>query len=1058
MKIKLKNVLIITFTGLATLPLLLAGLFVGYHSYAFHKEQVYHQEAMICQNMASNLEAFFHRLEYHLEAISYFKNFNRLEPSEQQGIFTELLAKQNICRDLILLDSQGEIQVFVSNTGMLSSDIPASSLHSISDIWQKVMQAGTMQYGEVRFDTVTGEPLIYVALPVINLENGEIGSVIMADTKIKTIWDSLAQINLGEGEDVFVLDRENRVVAHRNPSIILRETFYSPPVEGTLGKGLSGRTSLVSTFQVSFNNLQLLVVKEISATAAFTPIINILKVLLLITFLAFVMALLLIVLATRVVISPIEALTSTVRAIKDGDLSARAIVPNQLEIGELALSFNEMTARLQGTLVRLEEEIVERKAQQEIVGKSERYNRMLFEETPLGLALCKMDGTLVDINPAYAKIIGRTIEETLPLSYWDITPEKYIPFEEAQLAQLQATGRYGPFEKEYIHKNGMLVPVVLTGLLIKQDGENYIWSVVEDMSIRQKVEQRLRLVSKAMESSLEGIVITDAKERIAEVNDAYCSITGYSREEVLGKTPRQMQSGYHNPEFYQEMWEAIISTGKWQGEIWDRRKNGEIFAKWLSISSLKDQNNQTTHYVGVFSDITRIKQTEEELRQLAHYDPLTGLANRALFTTLLGKKIDSSLRNSAPFAVVFLDLDRFKQVNDSLGHQAGDELLILVAERLEQCVRKSDVVSRLGGDEFTLILSEYKGEFNPEIICQRILESIALPVVIDEHTVFVSASLGIAIHPKDGATVEDLTKNADTAMYQAKEKGRNRYQFYDETMNARALERLELENELRHGIRAGQLCLYYQPKLDILQGRVSGCEALVRWIHPERGVIPPVKFIPIAEETGLVRDIGRFVTREACRQARIWSETAPELLPVSVNLSAGEFSDSDLLKEIKNVLEETGLDPSHLELELTESTVMDYSDQENMATLNQIQALGIRLSIDDFGTGYSSLSYLKNMSFDAIKIDRSFVKDITRDSNDEAIILAIISMAHNLNMEIIAEGVETLEQLEFLRSHHSEKIQGYLFSKPLPPVEVEARIESDEARAILQFLGNNSLS
>ena len=1058
MKIKLKNVLIITFTGLATIPLLLAGLLVGYYSYTFQKEQIFRHETIICQNVASNLEAFFQRLEYHLETVSQFKNFNSLEASVQEGIFTELLAKQNIFRDLSLLDSQGEIQIFVSNSGLLPSEIPATYLDSIADGWKTVMQSGILQYGEVRFDTGTGEPLIHVALPVTNLISGKIDGVIVADTRIKTIWNSLAKIELGKEEDLFVLDRENRIVAHRNPSIVLRETTYSPPAGMSLGNGLSGRTSLVSTSRVTFNNLQLRVVKEISATAAFSPIIHTLEVFFFIGLSAFVVALLLIVVATRVVISPIEHLTNTARAIKDGDFSARADVPDQFEIGELATSFNEMTSRLQETLVQLEREIHERKIQQEIVEKSERYNRMLFEETPLGLALCKMDGTLVDINPAYAKIIGRTIEETLPLSYWDITPEKYLPSEKEQLAQLETTGRYGPFEKEYAHKNGKLIPVVLTGLLIQQEGENYIWSVVEDISIRKKAQQRLRLLSKAMESSLEGIVITDAKERIAEVNDAYCTITGYSRDEILGKTPRHMQSGYHTPEFYQEMWDAISTTGKWQGEIWDRRKDGEVFAKWLSVSSLKDQDKQITHYVGVFSDITRIKRTEEELRQLAHYDPLTGLANRSLFTTLLGKKIQSSTRDTKAFGVVFLDLDRFKQVNDTLGHQAGDELLITIAERLEQCVRKSDMVSRLGGDEFTILLTEYKGEFNPEIICQRVLESVAKPLVIEEHTVFVSASLGIALYPKDGCTVEDLTKNADTAMYQAKEKGKNRYQFYDETMNARALERLELENKLRQGIKAGQLCLYYQPKLDILQGQISGCEALIRWHHPEMGLIPPVKFIPIAEETGLVREIGKFVTREACRQAKIWSETIPELLPVSVNLSASEFSDSALLLEIKNVLEETGLDPSHLEFELTESTVMDYSDQENMATLNQIQALGIRLSIDDFGTGYSSLSYLKNMPFNAIKIDRSFVKDITTDANDEAIILAIISMAHNLNMEVIAEGVETLEQMGFLRFHGSEKIQGYLFSKPLPPVELEARIASDEAREILQFLDNNSLS
>ncbi len=1050
---KLKHLLILAFTGLSTIPLLLAGLLIGLSNYDFQKEQVFHHERIFCQNMATNLESFFERLEYQLESISQFKNFNSLDESAQRALFSEVLAKQRVFHDLTLLDDQGTIRLFVSETGKPPNKITAQCLSSIMASSQGAGQSKTFHFSHVRFDEESGEPLIHVALPILDLQSGEIRSIVVADAKIKAIWNNLANMPLSQAEDIFVLDSKNRVIAHRNPSIVLRETFYSPPDDVAITKGLSKRKSIVTSTRVQFNNLHLTAVKEITTAQAFKPISHTLKILAIITLSAVAIALLLIFWSARVVIAPIEALTKTARVIQSGDFSARARVPDQFEIGELATSFNAMTNRLQQTLQKLEKEIHDRKLQQQVLEKSERYNRMLFEETPLGLALCRMDGRLVDINPAYAMLMGRTIEETKALSYWDITPKKYLAQEEEQLERLEITGRYGPYEKEYIHKDGHLVPVVLTGLLLEQNGEKYIWSVVENISNRKKAEQKLRLASKAMESSLEGIVITDADEVIAEVNDAYCSITGYSRDEVLGKTPRHMQSGYHNKEFYQEMWTEITTTGTWQGEIWDRRKNGELFAKWLSISSLKDQDNQTSHYVGVFSDITEIKRTEEELRQLAHYDGLTGLTNRALFITLLAQSIKSASRRQNPFAVVFLDLDRFKQVNDTLGHQTGDELLIIVGERLEQCVRSSDTVARLGGDEFTIILNEYQGEFTPDAICQRVLEAISQPIVIEEHTVFVSASLGIAVYPKDGKSVESLTKNADAAMYQAKEKGKNRYQFYDESMNAKALERLDLENKLRQGIEEGQLCLYYQPKLDIKNGRVAGSEALIRWIHPELGLVSPVTFIPIAEETGLIRLIGKFVTREACRQAKIWSTQMPELLPVSINLSPKEFSDRNLFQEIKNVLAETGLEPHHLEIELTESTVMDYSDQEHMATLRQIREFGVRLSIDDFGTGYSSLSHLKNMPFNTIKIDRSFVKDITKDKGDEAIILAIISMAQNLNLEVIAEGVETVEQLNFLRSHHSEKIQGYLFSRPLPPRELETHLASAEASKIFDLFG-----
>ena len=1054
----LKNLLTLVFSGLAIIPLLLAGLLVGYYTYTFQKEQVFRHEDLICRNMAANLESFFHRLEYNLQTISQFKNFNTLTASEQEGIFTELLTEQRVFSDIALLDPRGKILRFVSNSGAKQSDMAKKCMLSILEAHNQAMKTRTLQYGSVRFEEETGEPFIHIALPLQDLRTGEIAGLIVADVRIKSIWSNLVFIQLNQEEGIFVLDSRNRVIGHRNPSIVLRETYYEPPDSSAIIRGLSGRTSLVSSIRVDFSNLHLRVVKEIPAISAFEPLVNTIEILIIIMIATMLVALGLVIFSGRLIIDPIVALTDTARSIKKGDFSARATVSEQFETGELAIAFNAMTNRLQRTLLELENEVTERKAQQQVLAKSERYNRMLFEETPLGLALSRMDGSLMDINQAYAGIIGRTIAETRSLRYWDITPEKYRSREEEQLEILQATGRYGPYEKEYIHKEGHLVPVVLTGLLIEQDEEPFIWSVVEDITIRKKTEQKLQLAGKAMESSLEGIVITDADEKIAEINSAYCTISGYSRDEIIGRTPRHMQSGYHTPEFYREMWESINNEGEWQGEIWDRRKDGEVFAKWLSISSLKDSDQKITHYVGVFSDITLIKQTEEELRQLAHYDPLTGLANRTLFTTLLEKAIVSAVRQQDVFAVIFLDLDRFKQVNDTLGHQAGDELLILVARRLEQCVRNADTVARLGGDEFTLILNEYSGEFNPEIICQRVLESLEQPIVIEEQPVFISASLGIAVYPRDGMTIQELTKNADTAMYQAKEKGKNRYQFYDESMNARAMERLETENKLRRAIEKGHLFLYYQPKLDIQQGRVSGCEALIRWIDPEEGIIPPDLFIPVAEETDLIRIIGRFVTREACRQARIWSDTTPELLPVSINLSANEFSDVNLLAEIESVLEETGLDPGHLEIELTETTVMDRSDEKNMAILNQIQALGVKLSIDDFGTGYSSLSYLKNLPFNAIKIDRSFIRDITRDRSGEAIIRAILSMAHNLNLEVIAEGVETREQLEFLRALKGEKIQGYFYSKPLPPLEVEKKLVSKESRAILEWLAATSAS
>jgi diguanylate cyclase (GGDEF)-like protein/PAS domain S-box-containing protein len=554
----------------------------------------------------------------------------------------------------------------------------------------------------------------------------------------------------------------------------------------------------------------------------------------------------------------------------------------------------------------------------------------------------------------------------------------------------------------------------------------------EEIVEREKVEQDLRLASKYLEITQEALVITDPDGTILEVNDAFVAMAGYERDEILGKTPRVMKSGRHDKQFYQEMWKALLEQGHWQGEIWDRRKNGEIYPKWLSISAVRDQYNEISNFVALSTDITSIKETEEKLETLAHYDPLTGLANRLLFHDRLQHDLTITNREQGELGLILLDLDGFKEVNDTLGHPAGDQLLIMVASRLLDSIRESDTVARLGGDEFVIILTKIIRENDLALLAQKILDTLRLPYNLDGERVEISASLGITLYPEDGKDAMLLLKNADTAMYHAKAAGKGRIQFYTRAMTQSADARFRLAADLRMALKNEEFLVYYQPKVSLRNGRILGMEALVRWQHDGK-IISPQEFIPVAEETGIITEIGAWVLHQACEQTEKWHKDFPDLR-ISVNLSGRQFSSRDLVERVAAVLQETGLEPSRLELEITETVIM--SDvNATIESLWQLKNLGVILSVDDFGTGYSSLSYLKKFPLDVLKVDRSFVMDLTEDANDRAVVKAIVSLATQLKMMVIAEGVETTEQLAILQSIDCHEIQGYLVSPPVPEKE-----------------------
>jgi diguanylate cyclase (GGDEF)-like protein/PAS domain S-box-containing protein len=546
---------------------------------------------------------------------------------------------------------------------------------------------------------------------------------------------------------------------------------------------------------------------------------------------------------------------------------------------------------------------------------------------------------------------------------------------------------------------------------------------------------KLEQAATVFEYSKEGIMVTDANNKIVSVNRSFVEITGYAADEVIGQDPKILSSGLQSREFYEGMWASVLETGSWQGEIWDRRKDGEVYPEALTIIRVKNVEGVFSNHLAIFSDISERKIAQERIQQLAHYDVLTGLPNRILFSDRLEQAIISAQRHHTKIALLFLDIDRFKQINDTLGHGAGDLMLQNVGQRLLSCVREQDTVSRQGGDEFIVVLSD-AGVAGAELVAQKILQAIIQPYSIEEHELRITASIGIAVYPDHAQDSESLIRYADVAMYQAKESGRNCYMSFHPDMNESSYERLKLENALRGALERDELHVYYQAQVNLQDGRIIGCEALVRWLHPELGMIHPDKFIPLAEETGLIVSINHWVLEQAIKQCRAWRDAGFNTLTMSVNLSAMQFRQHNLLQQVKGLLDQYDLPAGVLDLELTEGILMQ-GVERTLATLHELSAMGVILSLDDFGTGYSSLSYLKRFPIQQLKIDQSFVRDVISDASDATMVRTIILMAQSLKLDVIAEGVESQEQAAFLMQCGCERAQGYHFSPPVTAAAFE---------------------
>lgn len=723
------------------------------------------------------------------------------------------------------------------------------------------------------------------------------------------------------------------------------------------------------------------------------------------------------------------------------------------EQGTIWLLEDRSAAKLAEEALRQSHDELEARVSERTAELSQQLNfvRQLLEAIPGPVFYKDAEARYLGCNGAYEAFVGCPESELIGKTALEIAPRElaeqcYVADRElldhpgAQIYETQVCNRLGEMRDVMFHKASFS----------RADGSVAgLVGVMLDISERKRMEENLRQAATVFESSAEGVTITRPDGSIIAVNRAFTEISGYAESEVIGQNPRILQSGRHSPEFYQQLWSSIIRDGCWQGEVWNRRKNGDVYPEWLSIRAVRNTQGEVSNYVATFSDISRQKQNEERIQQLAFSDPLTRLPNRRLLLDRLQHAVATRLRSRRHGALFFIDLDHFKDLNDTRGHDMGDLLLQQVAERLANCVREGDTVARFGGDEFVVMLedlSEKMGDAITEVKAagDKILARLNEPYRLRDFPHHSTASIGVTLFGSDDASVDQLLKQADLAMYQAKGSGRNALRFFDPEMQEEVLARVALETDLRDGIRLQQFILHFQPQMDHAGG-VQGAEALVRWLHPRRGLVSPVEFIPLAEETELIVTLGAWVLERACEQLSVWAGMpAMAHLTLAVNVSARQFRQPDFVDLVLATLDRSGANPAKLKLEITESMLLDNID-EIIAKMAALKARGVCFSLDDFGTGYSSLSYIKRLPFDQLKIDQSFVRDVLADANDAAIARTVVALAQTMGLDVIAEGVEKHDQLAFLADIGCLAYQGFLFGRPMAIVDFDAMVGRAEA-------------
>ena len=690
-------------------------------------------------------------------------------------------------------------------------------------------------------------------------------------------------------------------------------------------------------------------------------------------------------------------------------------------------------------LVVLHDVTTARQAAQALAEREQEF-RTLADNVPDNIVRYDLAGRVRYFNRTVERTLGCAVAEVIGKSARELCgfEGRYDALEDA-VRRVGATGECDEFEQVVPGPDGQ--PRYHLIRMVPEWGADGrpagVLAVGRDLTEQKLAEERTRQAATVFENATESIVITDLGGRTRAVNRAFAETTGYSEAEVLGRSPSLLKSGRHGPEFYQALWESVLTAGQWQGEIWNRRKNGELYPSWMTITTVRDEHGRPTHYVAVSTDISHLKRSEEKLAHLAHYDPLTDLPNRLLLQSRLAHALERAERSRGRAAVLFIDLDHFKMVNDSFGHAVGDGLLLDVARRMRERVRDEDTLGRFGGDEFLLVLEQIRDPEEAAVVARDLLTALESPFRLDGGSeVYVGASIGVSVYPDDSINATNLLRDAGAAMYQAKERGRNRFCFYRADMNVKAVAQLELEAAMRRALERGEFVLHYQPKADLRTGLVHGAEALIRWQSGSR-LLSPADFIPLAEKTGLIVPIGNWVIDTACRQLRVWHEDGLREMRVAVNVSSRQFHSGDLAAIVARALACHDVPASCLELELTESMLMEDPEQ-TVAILEDLKRIGVKLALDDFGTGYSSFAYLSRFPIDALKIDRSFVRDIVTEPQSAMIAVSIIDLAHRLRLKVVAEGVETESQLGYLRMRDCDEMQGYYFARPMPTEDFEA--------------------
>lgn len=680
--------------------------------------------------------------------------------------------------------------------------------------------------------------------------------------------------------------------------------------------------------------------------------------------------------------------------------------------------------------------------------ESEQRYRVLFDANPVPIWVFDLETLrFLSVNRAAIDKYGYSLDEFLAMSVVDIRPADERPRLLEAIARQQQHNTPNPTssssgECRHQTKDGRIFWAEISGHSFVFAGRPGRMVLANDVTDRRQARERAHLIAKVFQSSQEGICITDARGQYISVNQSFTHITGYAFEDLAGQTPALLRSGRHEAAFYEDMWARIRSEGRWEGEIWNRRKTGEIYPEWLTISAILDTDGQVQQYLGIFTETASRKAAEERIQRLVNYDQLTNLPNRALLQDRAKVALASASRSHEPVVVMQLNVDHFRRINESLGHEAGDQLLAVLAHRLVAVLRPEDTVSRMGADDF-IILLPHTTAHDVAQIAVRLMTAVAEPLSIAGQDVRVSASVGIAQYPDNGTDLIKLTQAAESAVHQAKREGRNTFCFFSPSVQEQIKATLLIERDLRYAVERGQLVLHYQAQVDTASCHIVGVEALVRWQHPEWGLVPPGKFIPVAEESGLIREIGHWVLVTAVQQNKHWRDQGLPIVPVAINLSPIQFKDPGLRDAIIEVLRQSGLPANMVELELTESVAMEDTNF-TIATIDELKQLGVRLSIDDFGTGYSSLSSLKRFAVDKLKIDQSFVRGLNVDLQDEAIVKTVINLAQSLGLRTIAEGVETADQLAFLRANGCEDAQGYLFSRPVPAADFATLLQAPE--------------